>query len=146
MIEAVTESNIRAAAVVHSVAWQASHTFCTPEFIAAHTPERQEGYLRGKLEKGSRIFLLSEEGEAVGLVSVTGSLIADLYVLPERQNRGRGTALLHYAIEQCEGAPTLWILEINRGAERLYRREGFLPTGRSSVFPNGLHEYEYVRH
>ncbi len=142
MIEAVTESNIRAAATVHSIAWQASHDFCTPAFVAAHTPERQEAYLRDKLRKGSRIFLLTED-VPLALVSVTGSLIADLYVLPERQNRGFGTRLLHFAMAQCESAPTLWILEINRGAERLYRREGFVPTGRSQVFPNGLHEYEF---
>ncbi len=142
MIEAVTEVNIRAAATVHSIAWQASHDFCTPAFVAAHTPERQEAYLRDKLRKGSRIFLLTED-VPLALVSVTGSLIADLYVLPERQNRGFGTRLLHFAMAQCESAPTLWILEINRGAERLYRREGFAPTGRSQVFPNGLHEYEF---
>ena len=142
MIEAVTEANIRAAATVHSRAWQSSHGFCAPDFVAAHTPERQEAYLREKLRAGSRVYLLSEE-EPVGLVSVTGSLIADLYILPERQNQGRGTALLRYAVARCEGTPTLWILETNHGAERLYRREGFKPTGKRKSLPNGPDEIEF---
>ena len=66
MIEAVTEANIRAAATVHSRAWQSSHGFCAPDFVAAHTPERQEAYLREKQRAGSRVYLLSEE-EPVGL-------------------------------------------------------------------------------
>ena len=133
MIEAVTEVNIRAAATVHSRAWQSSHGFCAPDFVAAHTPERQETYLREKLRAGSRVYLLSEEG----------SLIADLYILPERQNQGRGTALLRYAVARCEGVPTLWILETNHGAERLYRREGFKPTGKRKNHPNGPDEIEF---
>ena len=137
-------SLLRKAAEVHAVAWQDSHrSFCPPDFVAAHTPERQYGYLRDKAEAGSRIFLLLREETPVGVVTVTGSVIADLYVLPEAQNRGYGTYLLRHAVEQCEGSPTLWILENNTGAERLYRREGFLPTGRVLAHPGGLDEIEF---
>ena len=126
----VDETNLAAAGAVHSAAWQASHaSFCAPDFVAAHTPECQTQYLREKLEKGSRVFLLCID-RPVAVVSVTGSLIEDLYVLPERQNLGFGTKLLRYALGQCDGAPTLWILESNTGAARLYERMGFAPTGR----------------
>lgn len=130
--ERITEvdgSNIAAAGAVHSAAWRASHGFCAPDFVAAHTPGRQTDYLRSKLEKGSRLYLLLSD-RPVGVVSVTGSLIEDLYILPERQNLGFGTKLLRYAITKCDGAPTLWILENNTGAARLYERLGFAPTGR----------------
>lgn len=126
----VDEENLAAAGAVHAAAWQASHrSFCAPDFVAARTPERQTGYLRDKLEKGSHLYLLLAD-KPVGVVSVTGSLIEDLYVLPERQNRGCGTKLLRYAIEHCDGTPTLWILENNTGAARLYERLGFAPTGK----------------
>ncbi|MBE7008511.1 MAG: GNAT family N-acetyltransferase [Ruminococcaceae bacterium] len=128
MVE-VDINNISAAGAVHAAAWQASHrSFCAPDFVAAHTPERQTGYLREKMEKGSRFYLLLVE-KPVALVSVTGSLIEDLYVLPERQRMGYGTKLLRHAIKQCDGTPTLWILENNTGAARLYERMGFAPTG-----------------
>lgn len=126
----VDAENIAQAGYVHACAWQASHrAFCEPDFVALHTPERQTRCLRDKLARGSRLFLLRLDGEAAGVVSVTGSLIEDLYILPRFQNRGLGTVLLRFAMERCADVPTLWIFENNAGAERLYRREGFAPTG-----------------
>jgi GNAT superfamily N-acetyltransferase len=139
----VDRSSLPAAARIHSVSWQESHrSFCAPDFIALHTPEHQQAYLQEKLDRGSRIFMLADE-EPVGIVSVTGSLIEDLYILPEYQHRGYGTVLLHYAIRQCEAVPTLWILENNTGAAKLYRREGFRETGRRSFIADGLDEIEF---
>ena len=54
-------------------------------------------------------------------------------MLPERQNLGYGTKLLQFAIEQCTDTPTLWILENNLRAKRLYERMGFSETGRRKV-------------
>ena len=139
----VDRSSLPAAARIHSVSWQESHrSFCAPDFIALHTPEHQEEYLRDKMDHGARIFMLTED-EPVGIVSVTGSLIEDLYILPEYQNRGYGTRLLHFAIRQCEGVPTLWILENNLDAGRLYRREGFRETGRRNMITDKLDEIEF---
>ena len=141
----VDPGNVAEAGAVHAEAWQASHRgFCTPEFIALHTAERQTRCLLEKLQGGSRLFLMRLEGEAVGVVSVTGSLIEDLYILPRWQNRGLGTMLLRHAMRQCEGRPTLWILENNAGAERLYRREGFVPTGRRNAITGKLDEIELL--
>ncbi len=129
---------------VHAEAWQNSHrSFCAPDFVALHTPERQARVLADKVAKGSRLYLLWVDGAAVGVVTVTGSLIEDLYILPAFQNRGLGTALLRYAVGACAGTPTLWILENNAGAERLYRREGFAPTGRKSAITEELAEVEF---
>ena len=135
--------DLEAAGRVHAEAWRDSHrAFCAPEFVALHTPERQARYLAEKVSNGSRLFLLWVDGEAVGVVTVTESLIEDLYILPGWQNRGLGTALLRYAVSRCDGAPTLWILENNAGAERLYRREGFAPTGRRNAITDKLDEVE----
>ena len=144
MIIPVDESHLFQAAEVHSVSWKDSHrAFCTPAFVELHTPERQREYLRETMARGSRLYMLVE-GEPLGIVSVTGDLIEDLYVLPEKQNRGYGTKLLRYAKEQCTGTPTLWILENNANAERLYRRMGFQPSGRRHSVPNGLDEVEFA--
>ena len=129
---------------VHAEAWQESHrAFCTPAFVAQHTAKRQAAYLSDKLAQGAQLYLLRLDGRAAGVVSVTGSLIEDLYILPDCQNRGLGTALLRYAVRRCEGRPTLWILENNGGAERMYRREGFVPTGRRNNIADGLDEVEF---
>lgn len=42
MITKVTEENLMQAAAVHAKAWRASHAFfCSPEFVSAHTAQRQ---------------------------------------------------------------------------------------------------------
>ncbi len=139
----VDRISLSAAAAVHAAAWQDAHRgFCSPAFVALHTPARQEAYLREKMDRGGRVFLLLDGGPA-GVVSVTGDLIEDLYVHPDCRRRGYGTALLAHAVRQCAGRPTLWILENNASAERLYRRAGFRETGRRKVVPDGLDEIEF---
>ena len=141
----VGADNVAEAGRVHACAWQASHSaFCTPDFVALHSPARQTRYLRDKLAAGSLVFLLRLDGAAAGVVSVTGDLIEDLYILPRLQNRGLGTSLLRHAVRQCRGRPALWILENNAGAARFYRREGFEPTGRRNAVTDGLDEIEFA--
>ena len=143
MIVPVDETNILDAALIHSVSWQASHrSFCSPDFVALHTPERQREYLREKMNAGSRVYMLVED-RPVGIVSVTGSLIEDLYILPEMQNKGYGTELLQFAVSLCPGEPTLWILENNVSAARLYRRMGFKETGNLNAITDKLAEIEF---
>ena len=141
-IVAVDEYNIEAAGAVHSAAWQESHrSFCAAEFVEKHTPAAQTAYLRREMDAGKRVYLLVEK-EPVGIVSVQGSLIENLYVLPRMQNRGYGTRLLRYAIDRCVGTPTLWILDNNRGARRLYERNGFRETGKRKQLTETLSEIE----
>ena len=143
MIVIVDESNLPEAAAIHSVSWQDSHrSFCSPDFIALHTPEHQREYLRGKMDKGSKVCMLVKN-RPVGVVSVTGSLIEDLYILPELQNKGYGTELLKFAVSLCPDVPTLWILENNESAARLYRRMGFKETGNVNAITDRLAEIEF---
>ena len=138
----VDKTTIMQAATIHAISWQASHrAFCTPDFIEKHTPERQLEYLQNKINSGAKVYMMVNE-KPVGIVSVTGSLIEDLYVLPDMQNKGYGTELLHFAISLCTGIPSLWILENNVGAERLYHRMGFQRTGKRNCITNGLDEIE----
>ena len=144
MIIPVNDQNITAAATIHSISWKESHrSFCTPDFIEIHSPERQLQYMRDKMNHGTKFFMLIDE-DPVGVVSVTDSLIEDLYVLPEKQKMGYGTRLLQFAVGQCSGTPSLWILENNENAERLYRRFGFTKSGRSNAITDQLAEIEFV--
>lgn len=143
-IAQVDESNLDAAAEVHAISWRASHReICRPEFVAAHTTARQREYLRKKLQGGSCLFLLMDD-VSVGLVTVTGNLIEDLYVLPDRQGQGYGTLLLQHAIRECSGTPTLWVLETNCRAAQFYKHRGFRPTGSVNRGNGPLAEIEFV--
>ena len=143
IIKTVDETTLFQAATIHSISWKESHrAFCTIDFIEKHTPEHQRDYLYNKMSAGTRVYMLEDE-EPVGIVSVTDNLIEDLYVLPEKQNKGYGTKLLLYALKQCKGIPTLWILENNVNAERLYRRMGFKKTGRRNSITDKIDEIEF---
>ena len=144
MIVLIDSTNIHQAAEIHSVAWQESHRFCSPAFIEMHTPERQKEYLQTKIDSGSSFYMLVE-GEPIGIVSIKGNLIEDLYIHPDRQHQGFGAKMLRFAIEKCSGTPTLWVLENNIRAQAFYHRAGFEKTGRISAITGQLKEIEMER-
>lgn len=83
------------------------------------------------------------DGNPVGIVSIEGSPIENLYVLPSAQNRGYGTKLLAFAVQKCVGVPTLWILSTNDRAKRFYERNGFLATGNTVRPAGGIWDLEF---
>lgn len=144
MIVKVDESNIAAAGAVHAEGWRASHGFCTPEFVASHTAETQTEYLRREIGAGKDIYLLLDP-EPVGVVSVLGDVIGDLYVLPGLWGRGYGSALLDFAARRCRGDARLWVLSSNKRARRLYEYLGFRETGECKPLRDGLEEIGMAR-
>ena len=140
----VTEANLRAAAEVHGASWRKSHAgICSDVFIAAHTTERQMGYIRDAMQQGKCFYLLIDD-LPVAVVAVADSIISDLYVLPTQQRKGYGTCLLRYAVSQCRNTPALWVLNTNEGARRFYQKEGFDPTGVTKGLSGSLYEIEMV--
>ena len=146
IVAPVTEENISDAARIHSISWQESHrSFCNEDFIQKHTVEHQKEYIREKMKNGSKFFILYDK-EPVAVVSVKDELIEDLYVLPEQENKGYGTQLLGYVVAKIQKLgmiPSLWILENNHDAERLYLRQGFVPTGNRNHITGKLDEVEF---
>lgn len=141
----VTENNLMDAAFVHAEAWRTSHrNICSPDFVAAHTTQRQAAYLQSELAKGKMLWLLCDP-QPTGLVSVWNDVIENLYVLPALQRRGYGTRLLRFAMTQCS-VPTLWVLNSNEIALQLYLKEGFIPSGRRKILNERLFEQELVYH
>ena len=138
----VTEENLAQAGFIHSESWQESHRgFCSAEFVERHSPEAQTEYLRREMAAGKQVWMLIDKFP-VGIVSVQESLIENLYVLPGQQRKGYGSRLLDYAIRQSEGNPSLWILDNNMDALRLYERKGFRLTGKKLKLTEQLYELE----
>ena len=67
------------------------------------------------------------------------SYIHALFVTPDAQGRGLGTALLRRAKRHAPRLD-LWTFADNHGARRFYRREGFVPTQRPPASDEGLPE------
>ena len=138
----VTELNIADAGRIHSESWKASHrSFCSAEFVEKHTPAAQADYLHREMNTGKIIYILIDN-YPVGIVSVYGNLLENLYVLPSEQRKRYGSQLLDYAIRHCSGTPCLWILNNNVGAYRLYTKNGFKRTGNRKQLNDTLCEME----
>ena len=138
----VDEANIADAGRIHSESWKESHrSFCSAEFVEKHTPAAQADYLHREMSTGKIIYILIDN-YPVGIVSVYGNLIENLYVLPSEQRKGYGSLLLDYAIRHCTGTPSLWILNNNEGAYRLYTKNGFKETGNRKKLNDTLYEME----
>ena len=140
----LTENNIRDAGKIHSESWKESHkNFCSKEFVARHTEEAQTEYIRSEIAKGKDFYMLIDH-IPVGIVSMYGNLIENLYILPAEQRKGYGAILLQYALRQCHGIPTLWILSNNDRANAFYRKFGFVESGKKKQLRNDLFELELI--
>ena len=138
----VTEQNVADAGCIHSESWKESHrSFCSAESVEKHTPSAQADYLRREMDAGKSVYMLIND-YPVGIVSVHGGLIENLYVLPSEQRKGYGSRILEFAIRKCQGTPKLWILNINEGAYRLYTKKGFKETGNRKQLDKNLYEME----
>ena len=141
-IEKVTTENIHLAAFVHAESWKASHGFLPKEAVEKRTVERQTAYLQRQIDSGKDLYMLTDD-IPVGIVSIKGSLIENLYVLPERVRKGYGSKLLSFAISKCTDVPVLTVLNNNTAIE-MYRKFGFKETGKTIPLNPELWEIEMI--
>ena len=141
IIQKVTSENIHLAAYIHAESWKESHkSFVSAEAVAKRTVERQTEYLRRQMNEGKEIYMLTDD-IPIGIVSVNGSLIENLYILPEKQRQGYGSILLKFAIEKCGSVPVLTVLN-NNSAIEMYKKFDFKETGRITPLNENLWEIE----
>lgn len=74
-------------------------------------------------------------GRVVGFIARDGTQIHALYVLPDEQHSGIGTALLQDAKNTCEEL-RLWSYQENLGATRFYAARGFAELERTDGSEN----------
>ncbi|WP_265595064.1 GNAT family N-acetyltransferase [Haloferula sp. BvORR071] len=86
------------------------------------------------------------DGKTVGFYaarrSETGVELEHLYILPKFQNRGIGSQVLHFILEEAERLrlPVFVVAVKESASNRFYRRHGFMPDG------VGKWDNYYVRH
>lgn len=131
----VDRLNFDAALSVYTVSWRDSHRqVCTSEFLENRD---YSGYLRSKL---GHLYLISDDAP-VGVFCLNGEDFGDLYIRPEKQGRGYGTACVQFAIMQSH-CLRLTVLSTNTAAIALYKKNGFRFTGNDILLRDGLWERE----
>jgi ribosomal protein S18 acetylase RimI-like enzyme len=75
------------------------------------------------------VWVAEHDGRVIGFVGLYEDIVSHLWVHPDQQNRGAGTALLALAKERRPSGLRLRVFQQNVGARRLYERHGFTLVG-----------------
>ncbi len=80
--------------------------------------------LGGLIVRRHEVWISEDAGRITGFSGLGAAMLDHLYVDPETQNRGIGTALLDHAKSQRPAGFQLWVFQENDGARRFYERHG----------------------
>ncbi len=85
---------------------------------------------------GHDVWLAEVAGEIVGFARATATWLDDLYVRPDWQGRGVGSALVQVLQALRPSGFGLWVFVSNTGAQSFYARHGFVEVGRGDGSEN----------
>ena len=94
-------------------------------------PDEHVPLVAGMIARNDEIWLAEDKGRILGFLAVAYSdqdgseVLERLYVEPDAQNQGVGTALLEQAKALRPDGFVLWVFQKNTGARRFYERHGF---------------------
>lgn len=110
-----------AAAIVHRTSFDAR----LPRLAGLHTPDEDHDYWSGPLFDSCEIWGAEQANALVGVIAFRQGWIDQLYILPEAQGQGIGSALLDVA-KAAHPELRLWTFQCNTEAHRFYETRGFV--------------------
>jgi GNAT superfamily N-acetyltransferase len=90
-----------------------------------HTEDETKRWIRDVVLCDLQVWVADDGERIIGFAALSGGLVEHLYVHPQKQNRGVGTALLGLSKHRRPGGLQLWVFQKNVGARRFYERHGF---------------------
>ena len=94
-----------------------------------YTEEETRTFISDVLLPKNEVWVAEAGGRVIGFLGLWGDVVSHLWVYPDQQNRGVGTALLELAKERRPTGLRLQVFQQNVGARRLYERHGFRLVG-----------------
>jgi ribosomal protein S18 acetylase RimI-like enzyme len=90
-----------------------------------HTDEETVDFITNTVLREDEVLVADLDGRIVGFVAMSnGDVLDHLYVHPDLQRRGVGSALLERAKEHMPGGFRFWVFQANATARRFYERHG----------------------
>jgi len=89
-----------------------------------HTDDQIRTWIRDQMVPAHGVWVAEETGRIRGFAALSGDLLGHLYVHPEDQSRGIGTALLDVVKRERPTGFRFWVFQRNEGARRFYERHG----------------------
>jgi GNAT superfamily N-acetyltransferase len=90
-----------------------------------HIPDEDRPKLGGWIVERHEVWVAETRGRVVGFAGLTPGWLDHIYVDPDEQRNGIGTALLDHAKELQSDGLQLWAFQRNEDAHRFYVRHGF---------------------
>ena len=119
-IEAAAATDADAVAAVFKAARDAA----MPWLPELHGEAEDRRFFAGVIA-GCEVLVVRREGHVVAFVALGDELVEHLYVRPDAQRAGIGSALLEAAKGRRPHGLRLWTFERNQGARAFYARHGF---------------------
>jgi len=89
-----------------------------------HTGEEDRAWIRNIVLPRHEVWVAEADGRIIGFAALSDRMLEHMYVHPEAQNRGVGTALLDQARQRRPAGFRFWVFQKNEGARRFYERHG----------------------
>ncbi len=105
--------------------WQESRVVSLPFLPVLHTLEEIEEFWRERELQRSVVWVAKAQGRVVGLMAREDEWIHHLYIHPELQSAGVGSALLAKAMEEHPDGLRLYTFQENLRARAFYEMRGF---------------------
>ena len=114
LVEMGTAARVLRAAFEHAL----------PSLAGLHTPEEDRWFFRERVFGTCKVWGAFDDTAMIGIIAFRADWIDQLYVLPQAQGRGVGSALLNVA-QSAFDRLQLWTFQRNRPARRFYEARGF---------------------
>jgi putative acetyltransferase len=95
-----------------------------PHLPDLHTPDEDRAFFRDRVFAECSVWVASIAGSLAGFCAFRDGWVDHLYVAPEQQRRGIGTALLDQAKRE-QRELRLWTFQRNANARAFYEKHGF---------------------
>jgi ribosomal protein S18 acetylase RimI-like enzyme len=107
-------------------AFLSARATCLPWLPKVHADSDVRAWVAQVLVHRPHVYVAELDGRVVGFAALRDDYLDHLYVHPDFQNRGAGTALLHEAMRNRPNGLRLWVFQQNGQARRFYKRHGFV--------------------
>lgn len=105
---------------------------------SVHADEEALPFLAGRLTE-DEVWVAEVDGAVAGYARFTATWLDDLYVHPDHQGEGVGSALLDLVKAERPDGFCLWVFEVNEPARRFYAGRGLVELERTDGSANEEH-------